>query len=400
MALVLLVTATTSQSCTTYSCVPENAECTADMYTGYTGSSPGVPAGAHYTCENGYFCGANINYVDNGRTPASLCYKVGRIGDHCQNNNQCAHSLVCYNTQFLNDDLQVSQVSTCQNQQFAALGEDCSSDFDCMHGADNLQCSLEGVCVAKLNGNSADYYYFDCQYDIQCDADYFCNNTIETFGNCVPRATVGQPCGRSSGDSAVCMSNLLCDGSIDALTCVVPFSKVEGDKCSHSENLVSAPISSPCNLAAGLTCDGALCSKRTPDTPATSNCSATACTGSEETCVCNSVAGSDPFTGQCISNYGAFGECQAASLAYINCVQEHSCQSDADGAFHQDSCAMNRCKKEYCNSVSKCVSPSPSNCYTTKNPISDFGVCGDLSSSSSVRPFLTLVTMVLIATLL
>eukprot|EP01133_Synstelium_polycarpum_P015035 gene15035-17786_t len=391
---MVLVALSSAQMCRDFTCVGELQPCNRDTY-GYPARSSlvgdsGIPATTTATCQVGFFCGVNPNYLPegNGLNPPNLCFPIGHIGDTCENDRQCLQGLVCYG---LNNGPSVSDLqaaappATCQNLNFAALGEDCRSDAECISAGEYLKCSLDGECVANLQGDSEDYFYYDCQTDLQCPPSQYCNSSTSAYSNCLPRATLGATC--AGVDNIVCESNLMCDVSEDGIsyTCITPFSEVENAKCSAENHLSSIPPLSPCDIASRLTCSGGVCAKIPDATPAATNCSSevSGCSGYSEQCSCTA----DQYTGQCVASIPTdITACKTASLAYVNCVQKEGCQADLH-KYNDGSCAMDQCKSEYCNAISECTPVSgPTSCFTESHSVKDFAVCGKLSSSSSVRP--------------
>eukprot|EP01133_Synstelium_polycarpum_P015033 gene15033-17784_t len=371
-----------AQQCRDYSCVVEGGACTTDMYQSLE-RKVSFEENQQATCMSGLVCKENPAYGNNGagHVAPEICVKMAFAGEGCEFNT-CAPGLYCHH-------VEEGAPATCQNFGFAAVGEDCDSDYQCISQGEELECSLEGVCRAVLPGKAIDFPLYECTSTIQCAPNQYCNMTLGAeVSNCLPRATVGQAC---DGD-VQCESNLLCDllNAEGNLTCITPFSKAKDAICSSSnQNKGSFPPVSPCNAAEGLFCSGNVCASLPTFTPVATNCTVDACIPGMETCACN-APGSN--TGQCYSTVATnFATCQAASLAYVNCVQKEQCQSAVD-FFNDGSCAMDECRSEFCDAQSACVNPTaPGTCYDKDDGVTAIGICGKINSSASVRPFVALV---------
>eukprot|EP01133_Synstelium_polycarpum_P015034 gene15034-17785_t len=390
----MVLVALASANCNINVCVEENGPCNADNYgfgmpmKAKVGDS-GIPDRTIATCNQGLRCANNVNYVNGGSgyNPEHVCYPIGLIGDYCESNSQCMSGLTCYqnNPPILALAGESGSPGTCQNLYYAGFGESCSSDLHCVDGGDSMQCSLDGVCVARLTADSIDYFYYDCHSDVQCPSNQYCNTSTASYSNCLPRATLGQPC--SGDDEIVCESNLLCDISEDgiAYTCITPFTETENAKCSGYNEIGSVPVKSACDIASSLYCNGGVCTKLPTATPTSTNCSSDGCSGYDETCSC----GADQYTGQCFevevpTNLAA---CKSSSLAFYNCVQKAGCSTDFEYYNTKDSCAMEECQSEYCEVISSCQTAKPSTCFSADFTVKDVGICGKItSSSSSVSP--------------
>eukprot|EP01133_Synstelium_polycarpum_P012795 gene12795-15015_t len=351
----------TSQ-CTDYQCVfMQRQGCNADMY----GTEPMNRLETKVVCEPPLYCSPTPQSGDSIMT--GQCLHPSKYGKPCTDNQSimCGVGLVCAGQQ---------GNMTCQDIEYAALGEACTTTSDCLTGGSLLECSATTqLCVNVPDIGDG------CATNGNCPVDQFCGQ-----GKCQDRATLGEQCYLSSPSGAQCLSNLICDASIiDGVTnhdwtCITPFSKVELQACSDwgGDRLIYGL--EPCG--AGLYCNGTNCVPLRTPTPPSFNCSTNAggCLYYDERCVCTDA---DQYTGQCMSETDSDGPCKSATLEFYDCVQSSGCQAETSAPFYVvSSCPMKACTKQFCDFKMNCAPlPTSENCHSNDQAFANlFVVCSGI----------------------
>ncbi|KYQ89477.1 hypothetical protein DLAC_10151 [Tieghemostelium lacteum] len=342
--IILLVTLISlnliySQACVGLSCAVEGGKCTYDVYPQniFSVSVPGRNDNEMY-CQSGYYC----NLIDLDNDGYGVCAKLGELGDACPSAYKvdpsegttsgyaypgasgCQMGMVCY-------EGSSESPYTCQYVQYAMLGEECDSNYQCAYP---LECVGE-VCQLQ---NQTQQTLNQCNDDVECPASKFCSykNSPST---CVDRIAVGGTC---SGTE--CTANAVCT---EEGICRAIYSSPVGEVCLSTFET--------CDISQDIFCNAGICQKIQPDVTS-SNCSDPlfAGCGDIEQCTCES----DGFTGKCQSMfYATPSQCKTSTLEFLSCLVTNNCGTVFNGVYNPiapDSCAVKYCSANICNMLGDC----------------------------------------------
>jgi hypothetical protein len=184
----------------------------------------------------------------------------------------------------------------------AAVGEDCSYDFDCKGTA---FCKFDGGCPGKCTERLA--AGASCSSDDDCQDGLVCGGATQA---CVKPAAVGQPCGGSVAPDCAPMSLCMGDDS----------SQQQAGTCKAFSEVFAGKAGDGCSYADGNLCAGDLSCVYDAPPPATGKCAAKV--GSGAACKRLSVPQSCPAGEYCDGTGAATdGTCKALPGAGQPCAK-------------------------------------------------------------------------------
>jgi hypothetical protein len=326
-------------SCQNGQCVPDDEKCDGDLIC--------CPDGNTFTCEEGPFCGCD---VDGDCPPCNQCVE-GTCVPLCTETQECCANLGEHGLCVSN----VEGVGCCVSEECTSTGPDgclvgtCSATGVCSYIPDPALCgdcgvcSRSGVCSAgtcagpcELCLEVGDTNQFDCQIDSTCCAPAClscqtcqpgqpgqlgtCVDNCQGCGNCVPGE---EGAGTCMADSSQCPpgppSRVCCVDGQGVFACE------DGPNCGCDNDAQCAGLTDLANCKVGV-CNAGVC--ETDPAPAGTICHAA---GPNATCdpqvTCNGQAESCPGPNYAPegTDCGACMECNGAGLCLAECLDTQQC---------------------------------------------------------------------------
>ncbi|KAM9953227.1 hypothetical protein ACTFIR_008290 [Dictyostelium discoideum] len=298
--------------------------------------------GIDISCGYGLAC---LPIDDNDEQSEYVCKPKLKLGEKCKEKylGPCEIGLECLPLDFEED----SQY-TCKAANYAGLGEDCDSDFDCFGvGQFNLKCT-NSKCTFWFNKTLQNdkincLGYFTCPGTQACNLNNCEDDITNCSSSCTPLSSLGGNCSYDSD----CFIGGVC--SKDGI-CLSRYSKKLNDSCSTNNE---------CDLGLGCQRFNEFFNEDESyqefkkcieiEIPNTTNCTEDGC---GDYGICNGV------TNTCHPKKKNTNECKYAERVRDICIISNKCSFSNEfydyPYFNENSCTMKKCRKETINVLKQC----------------------------------------------